>query len=349
MLTKNSRTYRCPSLADLPAPPAGRSGWPWTEESERAPETMPDGRRWPRVTIVTPSYNQGEYLEETLRSVLLQGYPELEYVVMDGGSTDGSVAILERYSRWLAYWTSQKDRGQSHAINKGHELATGEITAWLNSDDIYYPGAIQHAVRRMRASGCDIFVGTMDKVEVGPEGMRLVKRSSPLVGSRLNPFPILANRRWHDFHFFQPGMFWTRDIWERTGGLDERYDYVMDVEWCNRALALGAEVATSEEPLSRFSLHAGSKSQDLNHLQMRELAIMYWRLSRTRGFRPINCMLSSLRPVQRTLSLLAGQAQREHRRTRAFLLRTGARAVKALRYAVPGLRGADRVGDGASL
>jgi len=137
-----NETMRCPTLRELPAPAKHKTGWPLTEESERLPEKMPDGRPWPKISIVTPSYNQGQFIEETIRSVLLQGYPNLEYIIIDGGSTDSSVDIIKKYSPWLTYWVSEPDRGQSHAINKGWKMATGEIFAYLNSDDTYLPGAI---------------------------------------------------------------------------------------------------------------------------------------------------------------------------------------------------------------
>ena len=113
------------TLKDLPAPPEGKTGWPWTEQSEPLPDRMPDGFDWPRFSIVTPSYNQEQFIEETIRSVLLQGYPNLEYIIIDGESKDKSVEIIKKYEQYLTYWTSEPDRSQSHAINKGWQKCTG--------------------------------------------------------------------------------------------------------------------------------------------------------------------------------------------------------------------------------
>src|SRR5437763_87805 len=120
---------RCPGLKDLPPPPAGKTGWPWTEESEQLPDRMEDGREWPRISIVTCSYNQGCFIEETIRSVLLQGYPNLEYIIIDGESKDESVEIIRKYGSWLTYWESSPDKGQSNKINNGMKRASGDIVA----------------------------------------------------------------------------------------------------------------------------------------------------------------------------------------------------------------------------
>jgi cellulose synthase/poly-beta-1,6-N-acetylglucosamine synthase-like glycosyltransferase len=129
---------RCPTLNELTSPPADKTGWPWTEESPLLPDKMEGDCDWPKISIVTPSYNQGRFIEETIRSVLLQGYPNLEYIIIDGGSTDNSVEIINKYEPWLTYWVSEPDRGQSHGINKGFEKATCEVFGWLNSDDYFH-------------------------------------------------------------------------------------------------------------------------------------------------------------------------------------------------------------------
>src|SRR4051794_40209357 len=124
----------CISPKVLPASPPGRQGWPWNESSEASRreteaslgETAALPGYWPRISIVTPSYNQGQFLEETIRSVLSQNYPNLEYIVIDGGSTDNSTEIMRKYEPWLASWVSEKDQGQSHAINKGFQRVTGD-------------------------------------------------------------------------------------------------------------------------------------------------------------------------------------------------------------------------------
>src|SRR5438445_5482551 len=127
-----------PPRVKLPAPPSGKTGWPWGEESSQWPSTMPDGQPWPRISIVTLSYYQPKFIEQAIRSVLCQEYPNLEYIVIDGGSTDGSVEIIEKYADCLAYWCSERDAGPAAGLNKGFQHATGEIFGFLNADDFYF-------------------------------------------------------------------------------------------------------------------------------------------------------------------------------------------------------------------
>ena len=128
---------RCPSIHELPAPPSGKTGWPWTEESQQLPDRMPDGSEWPKISIVTPNYNYERYLETTIRSVLLQGYPNVEFIIQDDGSTDGSVDLIRRYEKHLAYWSSDPNSGQPSVINRGLHRSSGSILAYINSDDYY--------------------------------------------------------------------------------------------------------------------------------------------------------------------------------------------------------------------
>lgn len=136
-------------------PRAERHGWPWDVQT---PPRQVDPSAWPLITLVTPSYQQGEFIEETLRSVLLQNYPCLEYVVLDGGSTDASPAVIECYRPWLSYARSARDRGQAHAINLGFSLGSGQIFAWLNSDDFLLPGALWRVAEAYRG-GAEFIYG----------------------------------------------------------------------------------------------------------------------------------------------------------------------------------------------
>jgi len=210
---------RCPTLTELPPPPPGKTGWPWTEESRRVPETTPDGRPWPRVSIVTPSYNQARFIEETLRSVLLQGYPDLEYIIIDGGSTDGSVEVIRRYEKWLTFWVSEPDRGQAHAINKGFSRATGEIVAWINSDDFYCREALHRASQfLMKNSEVGMVYGRGYYVNEYGKIWRL---------AATGPFD-LSKVLCRDHEIVQPTAFMRRAAVQKAGMMDETLHYAID-------------------------------------------------------------------------------------------------------------------------
>lgn len=208
----------------------------------------------PLVSIVTPSYNQGQFLEAAIQSVLDQDYPNIEYLVIDGGSQDQSVAILNRYTDRLAYWVSEPDRGQAHAINKGLQRARGSILGWLNSDDVLLPGAVQRAVELMAAHPeIDAIYGRLERID---------EQGRPV------PTPVLPKDR-VDFGAStaigecvvnQPGTFWRRAIMEKTGYLDESLHYAMDYEYWVRMLLAGARFYHLAEPLASFRLSPGSKT-----------------------------------------------------------------------------------------
>lgn len=243
--------------AGLPPPPPGKSGWPWTVETPPLPETQSDGSPWPRISIVTPSYNQGQFIEETIRSILLQGYPNLEYIIMDGGSTDGTIEIIRKYGRHLAYWVSEKDRGQSHAINKGMARATGQIRAYLNSDDTYLPGALarvaDHATKQPEA---DLIYG---KCRISDEnGKKIGERVGSI--ATFDEIIDLWNVWWKQRNLVQPEVFWTDRIAGKVGPLREDLYWVMDFDYWLRILHAGGQVGFINSELAMFRQQPAQKS-----------------------------------------------------------------------------------------
>ena len=213
---------RCPRLNEIPPPPPGKSGWPWTEESQPLPDVMPDGLPWPRVCIVTPSYNQGQFIEETIRSVLLQGYPDLEYIIMDGGSTDQSLEIIQKYGAWIIYWVSEPDEGQADAVNKGWQRASGEILGWINSDDVYSAGAVELAVSTLAASSAIGFVyGDAQVIDASGHNIS-VQKSRPFDLEKLLTFYLSPS---------QPTVFFRHSLIEAIGLLDTSLQMSMDTDY----------------------------------------------------------------------------------------------------------------------
>lgn len=242
----------CPGLNELPPPPPGRTGWPWTEEPPPLPETPPGGQTWPRVSIVTPSYNQGEFIEETLRSVLLQGYPNLEYIILDGGSSDGSADIIRKYEPWLAYWVSEPDRGQADAINKGFARATGEIVAYLNSDDLYLPRALATAVSAFLADP-ELALVHGDLQLINSTGI-VVGHNEGLRGDFLHYFLQLINP------ILQPSTFLRKSVLDDVGGIDPAFHMTMDYDlWCRIGLR-GMKLQHISVDFSMFRIHPQSKT-----------------------------------------------------------------------------------------
>jgi glycosyltransferase involved in cell wall biosynthesis len=202
-----------------------------------------------KITVITPSYNQGKFLEETILSVVSQDYKDVEHFVIDGGSTDDSVAIIKRHEKKLAGWISEKDRGQSHAINKGLKMATGEIVMWLNSDDVLLPGALQTAANYFSKHpdvdlihGKSILFGDNYKEKI------IGKRTKDLKVKYLAYIP-----------FPQPSSFFRKSVIDSTGLLDESLHYGMDYELLAR-IALQSRILYVDHLFSKYRLHPDSKT-----------------------------------------------------------------------------------------
>ncbi|MEO1389786.1 MAG: glycosyltransferase family 2 protein [Cyanobacteria bacterium J06634_6] len=180
-----------------------------------------DSLSLPKITIVTPSFNQSRYLEATIRSVLLQGYPNLEFILIDGGSIDGSVEVIQKYDAWITYWHSQPDHGQSDAINQGFARATGDILGWLNSDDILAKGALFHLAAAYQP-GLYWWTGGASCIHLD---------SAP---SSFDPAKVQSVSRQELLHarliVDQVATFWTREIWVATGAQIAPLDLAMDYE-----------------------------------------------------------------------------------------------------------------------
>ncbi len=202
------------------------------------------------VSIVTPSYNQARYLETTMRSVLDQDYPHIEYIVVDGGSQDGSLEILKAYSDRLAWWVSEKDRGQTDAINKGFARANGQILAWLNSDDTYEPGAVREAVAYFKEHPeIGLLYGDANYID---EHGRVIGR-----------FPAAQTdyRRLRQgyVHIPQQAAFFRADLWRQVGPLDPDFFFAMDYDLWVR-LARMAPVVYLPRLWANFRLHSDAKT-----------------------------------------------------------------------------------------
>jgi len=210
----------------------GKNAWPWAVAPGSS--QTPSGKPWPKISIVTPSYNQGQFLEATICSVLGQNYPNLEYIIIDGGSTDNSVEVIKKYEKYLAFWMSEKDAGQYDAINKGFAKSTGEIMAWLNSDDMYCPWAF-HTVGEVFSELNEInWLTTLNPGTWDYAGNCLGFGSQPGFSQPcfLDGVNLPADGR-QGWWMQQESTFWRRSLWEKAGGLDMTVSLAGDFDlWC---------------------------------------------------------------------------------------------------------------------
>jgi glycosyltransferase involved in cell wall biosynthesis len=267
---------RCPTLAELVLVGNDRMGWPWTEASDDSFCPKYKASLWPKISIVTPSFNQVKFLEETIRSVLLQGYPHFEYIIIDGGSTDGSVDIIKKYERWLAYWISELDGGQSYAINEGFRHATGDIFAWINSDDLYLPNAFVKAAKAFQPNPSKLIAGSViftHEFQGSPSRVNRISQHE-LTFENLVEF-------WNGRAVFQqPGIFFPSKAWKDCQGLDESFKFALDYEFLCRILQ-HTGVTYVDDYLAIARLHESAKTftqRRQMYLERIDASKRYWHL-----------------------------------------------------------------------
>jgi len=210
-------------------------------------------QKLPLISIITPSFNQAQFLEQTILSVLDQNYPNLEYIIIDGGSTDGSIEIIKKYEKHLAYWVSRKDNGQTDALKRGFEKSNGEIFAWINSDDSYLPGA---------------FLKIVNTFQKNPKA-NLVFGNIYFTDEKNNKIGEYRMTRRSFRHFIfegmslsQPATFWKKDIYNKVGGLDLNYKFCMDFDFFIRVAKRGRLICLHEY-LANFRIHKEAKTSTM--------------------------------------------------------------------------------------
>lgn len=225
------------------------TGWPWTNSGEFS---VGHNETWPKISIITPSFNQGRFIEQTIRSVLLQNYPNLEYIIIDGGSTDETLDVISKYSPWITHWTSEKDNGQADALNKGFRMATGDIFAWINSDDYYERDALFTVARRFKQKPFDFFCGTSKMI--AEDGHLIQELYTEKIDSR-----TLLNYWKPHFCPPQPSLFFQKNVFIELGELNVDLRYAMDYDfWLRGSSKFRFE--TQRVNLSYYRIHNDSKT-----------------------------------------------------------------------------------------
>ncbi|MDX1616614.1 MAG: glycosyltransferase family 2 protein [Candidatus Promineifilaceae bacterium] len=288
-------------------------------------------REWPQISIVTPSLNQAPFLERTIRSILLQGYQNLEYIVIDGGSTDGSAEIIRKYEPWLDYWVSEPDEGQAQAINKGLKRATGELVAYVNSDDYLLPEVLPRVVEWLVAREDKAWLIGACRYE-GAEGQRL---SEFRVRNPAPEDPIRWLSRWRWGHP-QPSTFWRRHVFDEFGQFDEKLDYVFDTEHGIRLAVNGLLPLVVDEVLAVRTIHDAAKTSTAPVSFVRELDAVSARYASSLSERKrlIVAGLRSMKAFKEAVS--QGGERRQHfwRLFRESPLQTARAMWIALPYAI---------------
>ena len=241
---------RCPRLSELPPPPTGKAGWPWTQESERVTSVRSDGKKWPRMTVVTPSFNQGKYIEETIRSVLLQGYPDIEFFILDGGSADETLSVIKKYERFLSGWRSERDDGQAASVQEGFKRSSGDLVAWQNSDDFYGKDSFSKIA--------EVYHRQADSTIIHGQVYKITEEEQ-----KIEKWPVQAfsKENYHLSSFAnQQAMFFKKEILEEGHYPDPSYQHILDYEFIWRLVLAGYRSVFVPEATGYFHVHAECKT-----------------------------------------------------------------------------------------
>ena len=222
----------------------------------------------PLVSIITPSFNQARYLEATIQSVLEQDYPHIEYIIIDGGSSDGSVDVIKKYAGRLAWWVSEQDKGQTDAINKGFNRASGEILAWLNSDDTYNPGAVSAAVKYLTENP-DVAMVYADCNYINEQGAVIGKFNSAQTDHR--------RLREGYVHIPQQTMFFRANYWQELGPLDPSFYFAMDYDLWTRIAARAPIKYLAGQTWANFRIHTSGKTTSADDRCWPEMLRVHYR------------------------------------------------------------------------
>lgn len=255
---------------------------------------------YPSISVIVPSFNQGEFIEETLLSILNQNYPNLEILVLDAGSTDRTVEVIQKYESHLAYWHSKPDKGQADAINQGMALSSGEILCWLNSDDLYLPGTLLDVGQRFRGlvdRNYLIYGDTRFLYQSGkPKGASDVQCAAPFDPMMLTYYDYIA----------QPSAFWTRKLWKQVGNLELDYHYVLDWDWLIRAAKI-AEFEYVRQFYAVYRIHENHKTSNGGSKRKQEVLEIvskhsseYW----IELYQQVDASYSEIKPLMRRLGKL---------------------------------------------
>ena len=213
--------------------------------------------QYPKISIITPSYNQGDFIEKTIQSVLNQNYPNLEYIIIDGGSKDNSVDIIKKYEKNLTYWVSEKDNGQSEALNKGFKKASGEIIAWINSDDWYEGNVFEIVANYFRNSGASIIAGNCKMIYEGAAEKNFIDKPGKITSIRMLQY-------WKPFFCPpQPSIFFKNEALEKAGYINETLSYGMDLDLWLR-LSKKYKFKYVDILFANYLIHDASKSGSSN-------------------------------------------------------------------------------------